>query len=118
MKIIKISTTLNLFGQFKFINNIRLWKPHGIKAGREQPHVKFSQVLFQNIFSRASVLSNYQAVISSIPEMVVPDFLLDSVDYTKNMSSPRFIKTHLPFDLLPKQLRTEEKKAKIIYFYS
>ncbi|XP_058800482.1 luciferin sulfotransferase-like [Phymastichus coffea] len=37
----------------------------------------------------------------------------ESVDQVHNMPSPRYIKTHLPLDLLPKQL--SEKKPKMIY---
>ena len=40
---------------------------------------------------------------------------MDSVNYAKNMPNPRLIRTHLPFDLLPKQLRSGEKKPKMIY---
>lgn len=47
--------------------------------------------------------------------MEVGEPALNSVEFTKNVPSPRFIRTHLPFDLLPKQLRTGEKKPKIIY---
>lgn len=35
----------------------------------------------------------------------------DSVKYVDEMPSPRFIKTHLPWDLLPKQIH--EKKPKV-----
>ncbi|XP_029040843.2 luciferin sulfotransferase-like [Osmia bicornis bicornis] len=42
-------------------------------------------------------------------------FNIDSLAYVKNKPNPRFIKTHLPFHLLPRQIRTGEKKPKIIY---
>lgn len=35
--------------------------------------------------------------------------------YIDSLPSPRFIKTHLPFHLLPRQLREGKKKNKIIY---
>ena len=38
-------------------------------------------------------------------------------DFTK-FPSPRFIHTQLPFDLLPRQIRTGQKKSKIIYIIS
>ncbi|XP_066581898.1 luciferin sulfotransferase [Prorops nasuta] len=37
----------------------------------------------------------------------------NSVENVENTSSPRYIKTHLPFDLLPKEIH--QKKPKIIY---
>ncbi|XP_071445159.1 luciferin sulfotransferase-like [Hetaerina americana] len=41
------------------------------------------------------------------------EFLKDSVKYTVDKESPRYIKTHLPWELLPEQIKT--KKAKVIY---
>ncbi|XP_014205449.1 sulfotransferase 1C4-like [Copidosoma floridanum] len=45
----------------------------------------------------------------------LPDRITKSVEFASNLPSPRFLKTHLPFHLLPRQLRTGEKKNKIIY---
>jgi len=39
----------------------------------------------------------------------------DSMERCRQLKSPRLIKSHLPFNMLPKQLRNGEKKAKIIY---
>ncbi|KAF2892847.1 hypothetical protein ILUMI_13326 [Ignelater luminosus] len=39
----------------------------------------------------------------------------DSYEFTKDMKSPRFIKTHLPFSLLPDQFQNGSKTPKIIY---
>jgi len=39
----------------------------------------------------------------------------DTMERCRQLKSPRLIKTHLPFNMLPKQLRNGEKKAKIIY---
>ncbi|KAF2888446.1 hypothetical protein ILUMI_17727 [Ignelater luminosus] len=39
----------------------------------------------------------------------------DTYEVAKNMPSPRFIKTHLPFSLLPDQLKDRSKSPKIIY---
>ncbi|KAG8223340.1 hypothetical protein J437_LFUL001218, partial [Ladona fulva] len=47
------------------------------------------------------------------PNDQIPEALKNSVDYVKNLTSPRYIKTHLPWELLPQQLKT--KKPKIIY---
>lgn len=64
---------------------------------------------------RYSILFDYTTIIRRHPEIEPSPLILDSVTYIKNLPSPRFIKTHFPFPLLPRQLRTGEKKAKIIY---
>ncbi|XP_014227591.1 sulfotransferase 1C4-like [Trichogramma pretiosum] len=45
----------------------------------------------------------------------VPSWVLNSVEFCENLPSPRYIKCHLPFNLLPRQIRTGEKKPKIVY---
>ncbi|KAG6794945.1 hypothetical protein HZU73_09395 [Apis mellifera caucasica] len=62
-----------------------------------------------------SILFDYTTIIRRHPEIEPSPLILDSVAYIQNLPSPRFIKTHFPFPLLPRQLRTGEKKAKIIY---
>ncbi|CAL8072370.1 unnamed protein product [Orchesella dallaii] len=37
------------------------------------------------------------------------------MEIVRNKDSPRFVQSHLPWSLLPKQIRTGEKKPKIIY---
>lgn len=44
-----------------------------------------------------------------------PDFVGDSLNFIKNLSGVRYIKTHLPYCLLPKQILNGLKKPKIIY---
>jgi len=44
-------------------------------------------------------------------------YIAKSVEYVKNMPRPRFIKTHLPWDLLPDQITSLKKKPKIINVY-
>lgn len=43
------------------------------------------------------------------------NYLLNSVDEISKLSTRRFIKTHLPFELLPRQLRNFSTRAKMIY---
>ena len=43
------------------------------------------------------------------------DAAYSSFDNLIKSPSPRFIKTHLPFHLLPKQIRTGQKNPKMIY---
>jgi hypothetical protein len=38
-----------------------------------------------------------------------------SMEIVNRMESPRFIKTHLPLNLLPLQIQTNQKRPKIIY---
>jgi len=44
-----------------------------------------------------------------------PKQLSDSIHYVQQQQHPRFIKTHLPFNLLPKEIRNGSKTPKIIY---
>ena len=43
------------------------------------------------------------------------DSLVHTAEELKKYKRPRLYHTHLPFNLLPKQIRTGEKKPKIIY---
>nr|XP_031843272.1 sulfotransferase 4A1-like [Nomia melanderi] len=66
-------------------------------------------------FLEHSILFDYTTIIPRHPEIKLHELVSDSVNYVKTRSSPRFIKTHLPFRLLPRQLRTGEKKPRIVY---
>ncbi|KAF5296677.1 hypothetical protein FQR65_LT10218 [Abscondita terminalis] len=44
-----------------------------------------------------------------------PDFVSDSINFIKNLPEVRYIKTHLPYCLLPKQILNGTRKPKIIY---
>ncbi|CAH1131623.1 unnamed protein product [Ceutorhynchus assimilis] len=46
---------------------------------------------------------------------VIPHAIRNSLKYVKNKKSPACIKTHLPLNLLPKELKMGIKKPKIIY---
>ena len=45
------------------------------------------------------------------------DFSTDTIQQAADMASPRIIKTHLPFQMLPDQIRTREKTPKIVHVY-
>ena len=45
------------------------------------------------------------------------DFSTDTIQQAADMQSPRIIKTHLPFQMLPDQIRTREKAPKIIHVF-
>jgi len=44
-----------------------------------------------------------------------PEYISNSVQYAKRKQDPRFIKTHLPFSFLPREICTASKQPKIIY---
>ncbi|XP_046737702.1 luciferin sulfotransferase-like [Diprion similis] len=62
-----------------------------------------------------SARSEWPAILKANPGIQIRREMVDSVNYVADLPSPRFIKTHLPFKFLPRQLRTGEKKPKIIY---
>ncbi|XP_046737700.1 luciferin sulfotransferase-like [Diprion similis] len=62
-----------------------------------------------------SVHADFPEIVASNPDIQIPEAVVDSIKYIANSPSPRFIMTHLPFNLLPRQLRTGEKKPKIVY---
>ncbi|KAG8291806.1 hypothetical protein J6590_052774 [Homalodisca vitripennis] len=49
------------------------------------------------------------------PKYNLPRFVWDSVGLVKSLPSPRIIKTHLPYHLLPLQLQQGRTGAKIVY---
>lgn len=44
-----------------------------------------------------------------------PPSASNSLDYTRDLKKPRFIKTHLPWHLLPQMIQSGEVKPKIIF---
>jgi Sulfotransferase domain. len=59
-------------------------------------------------------LFDYSDVLPKLPDLQFPSYVSDSVTYVDEMKSPRFIKTHLPWELLPKQIRDGSKQPKVI----
>nr|CAD7448559.1 unnamed protein product [Timema bartmani]CAD7457250.1 unnamed protein product [Timema tahoe] len=62
-----------------------------------------------------SPLFDYTDILPRIPDLQLPTFVLDSVQHIADLPSPRFIKTHLPWSLLPGQIRTGDRRPKIVY---
>jgi estrone sulfotransferase len=60
-------------------------------------------------------LFDYTDILPKLPELELPLFVSDSVTYIDEMKSPRYIKTHLPWELLPKQIRDGTKKPKVCH---
>lgn len=44
------------------------------------------------------------------------EYFTDSINILKNSTRPRFAKTHLPWNLLPKQIISGEKQPKANYY--
>ncbi|XP_015111071.1 sulfotransferase 1C4 [Diachasma alloeum] len=74
--------------------------------------------LFQRFpfFEKAAVL-DYAAFEKKNPEEKSKESAVTSFEFCESRASPRFIKTHLPFHLLPRDLRERKTNAKIIYIW-
>ncbi|XP_050304366.1 uncharacterized protein LOC126741932 [Anthonomus grandis grandis] len=66
-------------------------------------------------FLEVSSLFDFRDLMKEIPGFEPPIFLKDSLQFVKNQSSPVCIKTHLPWNLLPKEIQSGDKTPKIIY---
>ncbi|XP_071445164.1 luciferin sulfotransferase-like [Hetaerina americana] len=64
-------------------------------------------------FLEHSPLFSYEEFLKDRPDFPLPDFIRDSVKFVNDFKGQRFIKTHLPWGLLPEQIHT--KKPKVIY---
>ncbi|XP_050437126.1 luciferin sulfotransferase-like isoform X2 [Adelges cooleyi] len=60
-------------------------------------------------------LFDYEKDLLEKPDLKLPLYVLDSIEYINRMKSPRYIKTHLPYKLLPTKLKDQSTKAKIVY---
>ncbi|CAI6368354.1 unnamed protein product [Macrosiphum euphorbiae] len=74
----------------------------------------------QNLLERVPLLEMYsyqdfEKAMQDNPDIEIPKYIFDSIGYINGLKSPRYIKTHLPYQLLPKKLREKSTKAKIIY---
>ncbi|KAG8230727.1 hypothetical protein J437_LFUL010829 [Ladona fulva] len=64
-------------------------------------------------FLELTTLFEFRSAENEAEEDSLKAFLKDSVKFTAEMESPRYIKTHLPWELLPDQMKS--KQTKIIY---
>jgi hypothetical protein len=60
-------------------------------------------------------LFDYTDVLKKLPDLQFPLYVSDSLTYIDEMKSPRFIKTHLPWELLPKQIQDGTKQPKVCW---
>ncbi|XP_077289157.1 luciferin sulfotransferase-like isoform X3 [Arctopsyche grandis] len=68
-------------------------------------------------FLEHTPLFDYRGFHRKFPDFDVPPYVNNSVQFINNMSNPRFIKSHLPYDLLPEQISLNTGKSKIIYVW-
>ncbi|XP_049956268.1 luciferin sulfotransferase-like isoform X1 [Schistocerca serialis cubense] len=66
-------------------------------------------------FLEHSPLFDYRDILPRIPDLKLPLYVTNSVKYIDEMPSPRFIKTHIPWELLPRQIQDGSVKPKVIY---
>ncbi|XP_066247875.1 luciferin sulfotransferase-like [Euwallacea similis] len=66
-------------------------------------------------FLEVSALFDFRQLMKDIEDFRPPAFLQDSLHFIRNHERPACIKTHLPFNLLPKGIQSGDKKPKIIY---
>ncbi|XP_034255081.1 luciferin sulfotransferase-like isoform X2 [Thrips palmi] len=60
-----------------------------------------------------TALFDYRTMDIPMPEL--PEFVTDSVGFIDRLPGRRFVKTHLPYQLLPTQLQDPKCKAKMVY---
>ncbi|XP_054274628.1 luciferin sulfotransferase-like [Macrosteles quadrilineatus] len=78
--------------------------------GSEIPHLqRVPSLEVEHLLRHCSVAENDNEF------HVDPKLFIDSINCVKTMKSPRFIKTHMPFHMLPLQIQQGAVKAKIIY---
>ncbi|KAJ8960062.1 hypothetical protein NQ318_009504, partial [Aromia moschata] len=66
-------------------------------------------------FLEISSIFDYRELTRTNKEFNPPSFLNDSLAFVKEQPTPRIMKTHLPWKLLPNAIQDGTKKAKIVY---
>ncbi|KAF5279518.1 hypothetical protein FQR65_LT03340 [Abscondita terminalis] len=61
------------------------------------------------------IIFDYKLVYNNNSEFNPPKQFAKSIDYVATQKRPRLIKTHLPWNLLPKDIRDLQKHPKIVY---
>ncbi|KAK9746511.1 Ankyrin repeats (3 copies) [Popillia japonica] len=63
------------------------------------------------------ILMDFKGYKANHPEFQCDDYLIEPIEVIKNLKCRRLIKTHLPWDLLPLEIRNGTKKPKIIHVF-
>ncbi|CAH0554476.1 unnamed protein product [Brassicogethes aeneus] len=66
-------------------------------------------------FLEVTSLFDYRKFMENNPDFKPPPFIEDSLGYIKTKKGAICLKTHLPWNLLPKQIQSGVKQPKIIY---
>ncbi|KAJ8917838.1 hypothetical protein NQ315_010750 [Exocentrus adspersus] len=66
-------------------------------------------------FLELSTIFDHRENVKTIKNFDAPSFVLDSLKFLKDTKSPKCVKTHLPWVLLPKQIQDGSKKPLMIY---
>ncbi|KAI4460509.1 sulfotransferase sult [Holotrichia oblita] len=65
----------------------------------------------------AGILMDFKGYKEKHPDFECEDYLMEPIKVIKNLKGKRLIKTHLPWELLPLQIRNQTKKPKIIHVF-
>lgn len=60
-----------------------------------------------------STVIDFQNMIKHKPGLKIPAFRQDPMGFIQSQKTPVIIKTHLPWDLMPKLIRKRDKQPKV-----
>ncbi|GJQ87342.1 hypothetical protein Trydic_g17389 [Trypoxylus dichotomus] len=63
------------------------------------------------------ILCDFKGYKAKHPDFECEDYIIEPIKVIKNLTSKRLIKTHLPWNLLPLEIRNQTKKPKIIHIF-
>ncbi|XP_966924.2 luciferin sulfotransferase [Tribolium castaneum] len=66
-------------------------------------------------FLELSIIFDYRDMLKNNPNFDPPMFLQNSLEFVKTLKSPICMKTHLPYECLPKDIQEGRKNPKMIY---